>query len=62
MHYIEIFLTEDMILAPAGQFKQLSHVGTAEVMGSNPVESPDFFRFMRQLLKFSSKCGDHIFS
>ena len=23
----------------------------AEVMGSNPVESPEFFRFMRQLLK-----------
>ena len=25
-------------------------------MGSNPVESPEFFRFMRQLLKLSSKC------
>ena len=24
-------------------------------MGSNPVESPEFFRFMRQLLKLSSK-------
>ena len=23
--------------------------GIAEVMGSNPVESPEFFRFMRQL-------------
>ena len=33
----------------------------AEVMGSNPVESPEFFRFMRQLLKLSSKCDDHIF-
>ena len=32
-----------------------------EVMGSNPVESPEFFRFMRQLLKLSSKCEDHIF-
>ena len=31
------------------------------VMGSNPVESPEFFRFMRQLLKLSSKCEDHIF-
>ena len=31
-------------------------------MGSNPVESPEFFRFMRQLLKLSSKCEDHIFS
>ena len=41
---------EDMILALAGQF-----------MGSNPVESPEFFRFMRQLLKLSSKCEDHIF-
>ena len=30
-----------------------------EVMGSNPVESPEFFRFMRQLLKLSSKCEDH---
>ena len=25
-----------------------------------PVESPEFFRFMRQLLKLSSKCEDHI--
>ena len=39
---------EAMILALAGQFKQLSH-------------EPEFFRFMRQLLKFSSKCEDHIF-
>ena len=30
-------------------------------MGSNPVESPEFFRFMRQWLKLSSKCEDHIF-
>ena len=43
--------TEDMILALAG-----------EVMGSNPVESPEFFRYLRQLLKLSSKCEDHIFS
>ena len=28
---------------------------------SNPVESPEFFRFMRQLLKLSSKCENHIF-
>ena len=56
--------TEDMILALARQFKQLSHcTGIAEVMGSNPVESPEFFRFMRQLLlKLSSKCEDHVFS
>ena len=40
---------EDMILALAGQFKQLSH------------EPEKFFRFMRQLLKLSSKCEDHIF-
>ena len=60
---------EDMILALAGQFKQLSHelmnlehcTGIAEVMGSIPVKSPEFFRFMRQLLKLSSKCEDHIF-
>ena len=32
-----------------------------ESTGSNPVESPEFFRFMRQLLKLSSKCEDHIF-
>ena len=25
------------------------------------IESPEFFRFMRQLLKLSSKCEDHIF-
>ena len=47
---------EDMILALTGQFNCI-----AEVMGSNPVESPEFFRFMRQLLKLSSKCEDHIF-
>ena len=66
---------EDMILALAGQFKQLSHArsvtsqlswlehctGIKEVMGSNLVESPEFFRFMSQLLKLSSKCEDHIF-
>ena len=40
----------------AGQFVW-AHV----FMGSNPVESPEFFRFMRQLLKLSSKCEDHIF-
>ena len=45
---------EDMILALAGQFKQLSHE-------PENVESPEFFRFMRQLLKLSSKCEDHIF-
>ena len=42
--------SEDMILALAGQFKQLSH------------EPEEFFRFMRQLLKLSSKCEDHIFT
>ena len=51
---------EDMILALAGQFKQLSHE-PEKFMGSNPVESPEFFRFMRQLLKLSSKSEDHIF-
>ena len=50
---------EDMILALAGQFKQLSH--EPEKFNSNPIESPEFFRFMRQLLKLSSKCEDHIF-
>ena len=45
------------------QFSWLEHcTGIAEVMGSNPVESPEFFRFMRQLLKLSSKCEDHIFT
>ena len=40
---------EDMILVLTRQFKQLSHEPerVAEVMGSNPVESPEFFRFMR---------------
>ena len=62
---------EDMILVLAGQFMQLSHepekfrthdlcdAGIAEVMGSNPVGSPEFF--MRQLHKLSSKREDHIF-
>ena len=31
-------------------------------MGSNPVESPEFFRCMRQLLKLSRKCEDHLIS
>ena len=39
---------KDMILALTGQFKQLSH------------EPEKFFRFVRQLLKLSSKCEDHI--
>ena len=30
-------------------------------MGLNPVESPEFFRFTRQLHKLSNKCEDHIF-
>ena len=43
-------------------FGWLEHcTAIAEVMGLNPVESPEFFRFMRQLLKLSSKCDDHIF-
>ena len=40
------------------------HVGLNQqscFCGRNPVESPEFFRFMRQLLKLSSKCEDHIF-
>ena len=49
-------LSYEVTQLTAGQF-----VGLAEVMGSNPVESPEFFRFMRQLLKLSSKCEDHIF-
>ena len=63
---------EDMILAhepneltcsPLCDFiAQLFRALVAEVMGSNPVESPEFFRFMRQLLKLSSKCEDHIFN
>ena len=48
---------EDMILALAGQFKQLSH--EPEKFLSHEPEK--FFRFMRQLLKLSSKCEDHIF-
>ena len=44
------------------KIRWLEHcTGIAEVMGSNPLESPEFFRFMRQLLKLSSKCKDHIF-
>ena len=50
----------------AGQFVGLmfsrERNSIPEVMGSNPVESPEFFRFMRQLLKLSSKCEDHIFT
>ena len=41
-----------------------SHSGEqVNLLGSCfPVESPEFFRFMRQLLKLSSKCEDHIFT
>ena len=46
---------EYMILGLAGQ------LGIAEVMCSNLVESPEFFRLMRQLLKLFSKSEDHIF-
>ena len=45
-------------------FKQLSHdcTGIAEVMGSNPVESPENFSgSWDNCLKLSSKCEDHIF-
>ena len=31
-------------------------------IGFESVESPEFFRFMRQLLKLSSECEDHIFT
>ena len=51
---------EDMILALAGQFKQLSH--EPEKFGSNPVESPEFFRFMRQLLKINCPASVRIIS
>ena len=54
MKEMEIFLSYDI--------PWLEHcTGIAEVMGSNPVESPEFFRFMRQLLKLSGKCEDRIF-
>ena len=52
MKEMEIFLSYDI--------PWLEHC-IAEVMGSNPVESPEFFRFMKQLLKLSSKCEDRIF-
>ena len=39
----------------AGQFVGL-------ILTLTPVKSPEFFRFMRQLLKLSIKCEDHIFS
>ena len=46
----------------SSQLSWLEHcTGIAEVMSLNPVESPEFFRFMRQVLKLSSKCKDHIF-
>ena len=45
----------------AGQFVGLMFSRERNVMGLNPVESPEFFRFMRQLHKLSSKCEDHIF-
>ena len=53
---------EDMILALAGQFKQLSHEPEKfSLLSGEPEPEPEFFRFMRQLLKLSSKCEDHIF-
>ena len=58
---------EDMILALAGQFKQLSHEPESNedmilaLAGQFKQLSHEPFRFMRQLLKLSSKCEDHIF-
>ena len=49
--------TEDMIMGLNHGFESW-----VRIMGSNPVESPEFFRYLRQLLKLSSKCEDHIFS
>ena len=45
----------------AGQFVGLMFSRERNVIWKN-VESPEFFRFMRQLLKLSSKCEDHIFT
>ena len=39
----------------------LTHQRVKVMLYSNPAESPEFFRFIRQLLKLSSKCEDHIF-
>ena len=52
----------------AGQFvglmfsRERNVVWKKEVMGAISVESSEFFRFMRQFLKLSSKCEDHIFT
>ena len=57
-------LSYEVTQCKTGQFVGLMFSrerNVAEVMGSSPVESPVFFRFMRQLLKLSSECEDHIF-
>ena len=35
---------------------------TCYMLAGKLIESPEFFRFKRQLLKLSSKCEDHVFS
>ena len=54
---------EDMILALAGQFKQLSHEPEKFRFMRQLLETIALIvkLFMRQLLKLSSKCEDHIF-
>ena len=41
---------------------EVRYLKSSEDMILNPVETPEFFRFMRQLLKLSSKGEDHIFT
>ena len=67
------FLSNDIPLTGKHQPNKLTYAQLCEFVaqlvralhrhrrGSNPVESAEFFRFMRQLLKLSSKCEDHIF-
>ena len=49
-----------MCYMKCGVWNQMK-IWSSHLLDSNPVESPEFFRFMRQLLKLSSKCEDHIF-
>ena len=50
--YVDSYNTGSHNTSTVDSNNTLEHcTGIAEVMGSNPVESPEFFRFMRQLLK-----------
>ena len=71
-NYVEILPVSTVLLDTVGMLmmtKNAIYYFVAQLVralyrhcrGHGFVGSPEFFRFMRQLLKLSSKCEDHIF-